>query len=280
MAAQVWESKTYPSSCEAAWLGWGPKNRRKSPVQLARGKIFSSTTVEFRHPLHNRMKLHKTLQSHKLLTTLGFVKAVWAQTLLLVPGSAVTVVVVVCAKRGWLFIHLKIRKDFLCAAKLEPTNRQATVFLLVLARAFIGGYYFNIGFRKWVFPPNLSPILPDFNLSPTCRKLRFLWLVAPFFALVVSRLERAWKLWARHDLKLVDFNFDQISQDLPAFAIIWAPSPSSIQFPLFHSSSPQNVGVDDGDLEFLYNKAWSMAFWLGTPLLVVFVSVTSFFWMG
>lgn len=46
----------------------------------------------------------------------------------------------------WLFIHLKIRKDFLCAAKLEPTNRQATrplFFLLVLARAFIGGYGFD-----------------------------------------------------------------------------------------------------------------------------------------
>ena len=226
--------------------------------------LFNNNYVEFRHPLRNRMKLHKTLQSHKLLTTLGFLKAVWAQTPLLVSR--------VCGDRGgcglcktwWLFaIHLKIRKDFLCAAKLEPTNRQATRPLFFFP-------CFGKGLYRWVWiwqschrfsvvvvcVCSISTLVSgnacslqtyllfyhNIYLSPTCRKLRFLWLVAPFFGVGFLQVRKSLETVSKAWLETCGFQLYQISQDLPAFAIIWAPSPSSIQFPLFHSSSPKMLG--------------------------------------
>lgn len=99
----------------------------KSRVQLAWGKIFSSTTIMSKKSTslaNYRMKLHKTLQSHKLLTTLGFVKAVCAQSPLLVPGSAVIVVVVVCAKRGGCLSTWKSgRTSYVQPSSSRPTGR-------------------------------------------------------------------------------------------------------------------------------------------------------------
>lgn len=108
--------------------------------------LFNNNYVEFRHPLRNRMKLHKTLQSHKLLTTLGFLKAVWAQTPLLVPGSAVIVVVVVCAKRGGcLSTWNSGRTSYVQPSSSRPTGRPRghCFFFLFWQGPWKGGYGFD-----------------------------------------------------------------------------------------------------------------------------------------
>lgn len=169
---------------------------------------------------------------------------------------------------------------FSCFGKgLEKVGMDLTILSPFLCCCSFGCvFYFNIGFRKCLFPPNISPILPDFNLSPTCRNSHFFgsWLV--FFGVGFLQVRKSLETVSKAWLETCGFQLYQISQDLPAFAaIIWAPSPSPIQFPLFHGSSPKCWGR--------WWRPWisvqqSMAFWLGTPLLVVFVSVTSFFWMG
>lgn len=114
MAAQVWESKTYPSSCEAA----------TSPAGTGQDFLFNNNYVEkVDIPCvtgWNCTRPSKAINSWQLL---DFWKLCGHKARLLVPGSAVIVVVVVVLRGGCLSTWKSGRTSYVQPSSSRPTGR-------------------------------------------------------------------------------------------------------------------------------------------------------------